>query len=163
MRFADAASNAATDLFVLSPIRQNRAISALRPIRVFPTFPRYFLLFPTIPMSNPAGFRGFSESQARRPPVFSRKTRFFSRTFSRPFLGSEDLLISVQYKTKRACGRRAFRSSAGRLFWIPEFLQALRIPCCNRTALKLAQEVAKFQQNLFGFFIFVGSRLGAES
>jgi hypothetical protein len=50
-----------------------------------------FLLFPTIPMSYLSGFRGSEESQARRPPVFSKKTRFFERTFYRPFFNGADL------------------------------------------------------------------------
>jgi hypothetical protein len=42
------------------------------------------------------------------------------------------------------------RSSAGRLFSIPELLQALRIPCCNCATLRLAQEVAKNKNNNCG-------------
>jgi hypothetical protein len=41
-----------------------------------------------------------------------------------------------------------------------QMLKSYRLPAMRP---KLAEEVAKFQKNLFGFFIFVGSRLGFES
>jgi hypothetical protein len=71
---------------------KNRANSVPRPTRVFPAISRSYLLFPTIPMSNSAGFRGFAESPFRRLPVFSGKTQFFAPTFSRPIFSGADIL-----------------------------------------------------------------------
>ena len=175
-------------------------------------------------MSNLAGFRGFEESRFHRPPVFSKKTRFFAPNISRHFLipGKECHVIQafcsqftrfragvwerVRVKRKEPVGR-CCPSSTVRLFWIlevnssssdtfhtlsehqhitrslsrffgdpeiggsaltldphykvlPEWLKSYRPPPMSP---KLADQVAKKKQNLFGFFIFVGSRLGLRS
>jgi hypothetical protein len=84
------------DLLLFSDSSKSREIRPTKNTRFpddFASNARSYLLFLTLPKSNLSGFRGFSESAFCRPPLFSKKTRFFSRTFSRPFLSGADLLV----------------------------------------------------------------------
>jgi hypothetical protein len=73
--------HAGTDLFVLSPIRRNRANCVPRPTRVFPSIPRYYLLFPQYPCRI-SRVSAVSRNRDSADTLFSRRKRgFFSGLF----------------------------------------------------------------------------------